>query len=301
MKQLSILFMLCIGLFACTPERTERDKPLIVCTTNIIQDGIHQIFGDRLEVVAMMGVGVDPHSYQPTMRDTRLLADADVIVGNGLHLEGKLSEALEQLKSRKPVLELGELISVTDLRKTTDFQGVYDPHIWFDPALWNSAITKASDSIGVILELGDAYEGNLTSYVNDLSAISTEWKSKLAEVPDSSRILVTSHDAFWYFGRAFNIEVKALQGISTVTEAGAKDVVDLVNFIVDRKVKTIFFESSVPKERLEAVIDGVKEKGHEITFGGMLFSDALGDKEQNAETLSKVYEHNLKVIYDGLR
>lgn len=300
MRKIFSLIAMLVLLGACNSQESNSEKPLIVCTTNIIHDGMQQIFGDQAEVVAIMGVGVDPHSYQSTMKDTRLLSRADIVVGNGLHLEGKLSETLHRLSQTKSVIELGALLPQGELRATTDFQGVYDPHIWFDPALWTTSVALAADSIAVLLDIKADYNDKLESYTSELSNISMEWEAKLAEIPDSSRILITSHDAFWYMGRAFNIEVKALQGISTVTEAGARDVVDLVNFIVDRKVKTIFFESSVPKERLSAVLDGVRAKGHQVSFGGMLFSDALGDSSQNAETLAKVYMHNLKVIHDGL-
>ena len=293
-----------VFLLGCAENSTEKlddgGQVVVVCTTGMVADLAQRIGGDRVRVMGLMGPGVDPHYYKASQGDLAKLERADLILYNGLLLEGKMQDIFGKMARAKRIVAVAEAIDKSDLLQPAELEGHYDPHIWFDPALWTTSVALAADSIAVLLDIKADYNDKLESYTSELSNISMEWEAKLAEIPDSSRILITSHDAFWYMGRAFNIEVKALQGISTVTEAGARDVVDLVNFIVDRKVKTIFFESSVPKERLSAVLDGVRAKGHQVSFGGMLFSDALGDSSQNAETLAKVYMHNLKVIHDGL-
>jgi manganese/zinc/iron transport system substrate-binding protein len=295
------LFLLVFVIFvSCNSNLIDRksDKPQIVCTTGIIADGIKYVYGNEVNVISLMGPGVDPHSYNPTSRDRKALKNADVIVANGLHLEGKMIEILD--KSKKKVFYISDGVSNELLRKLSDAEDVYDPHIWFDPDLWLEGLKNVVDSInGCCLGLDIFTDSTFFMYSSSLMNASIKWSDSLMSIENA--ILVTSHDAFSYLGSHYGIEVNALQGISTVSEAGARDVVDLVDYIVNNKVKSIFFETSVPKERLEAVIQGVNVKGWNVRRGGMLYSDALGDTDGNTETLEKVYEHNLRTIYEGLR
>ena len=290
----------------CRPEAAKEKvagkKLRVVTTTGIIADAARQLTGDRAEVISIMGPGVDPHLYKATQGDLNKFTSADLVVYNGLHLEGKMGEVLEKLGRSKKVIAMSEGLQEQDLRKAAEFQGAFDPHIWFDVALWK----KASLHLAAALEKADPanaafYQERAQIYGQQLDSLHQEIKQQILTIPAPQRVLITAHDAFGYFGRAYNIEVRGLQGISTMSEFGLQDVSSLVQFIADRKIKAVFVESSVPKKSIEAVVGGVNDRGHKIRIGGTLYSDALGDEGTAAGTYTGMVRHNVSTITEALR
>ncbi len=277
-------------------------KPKIVCTTGMIADAVSQVAGELATVTALMGPGVDPHLYKATQGDLRELTQADFIFYNGLHLEGKMGEVLEKLGRQKPVIAVGESLDESLLINSSAYASAFDPHIWFDVSLW----ARIVDHIGIVLAEadpghGETYLRNASNYRNRLEALHLEVTDDIASIPERQRVLITAHDAFEYFGQAYGIEVRGLQGISTVSEYGLKDVTDMVNFIVDRGIKAVFVESSVPRKSLEAVVEGCARRGHTVSIGGTLFSDAMGEAGSPEGTYPGMVQHNVKTIVEALK
>jgi manganese/zinc/iron transport system substrate-binding protein len=276
------------------------DKLQITCTTGMIADAVQNVVGDRAAVVALMGVGVDPHLYKATPKDLALLRQADMVFYNGLHLEGKMAEILEKFGKQKTVLPVAEGIKKENLIQVN--ANTYDPHIWFDVALWSQIIDfiyrKVSEKDP---KNADFYRQNAEKYTAELQKLHQNIKAQIAQVPENQRVLITAHDAFEYFGKAYQIEVRGLQGISTLAEFGLKDVTELVNFIVQRKIKAVFVESSIPKKSLEAVVEGCKQNRHNIKIGGTLYSDAMGAKNSPEGTYIGMVLANVKTIVENLR
>lgn len=275
------IIVLLIALFtaACSvkKETTRTGKIKIVTTTGMIKDAVENIAGDRAEVIALMGPGVDPHLYKATHGDLESLTSADIIFYNGLHLEGKMGEVFEKLGRQKPVIALAQNIPDSLLRTIPGFDNTHDPHIWFDVKLWAKAIHTITefmveyDSVSA-----SSYQTNSKKYQLALDSLNTAVQRQLEEIPQPQRVLITAHDAFGYFGDAYAIEVRGLQGISTVSEFGLKDVTELVNFIIARKIKAIFVETSVSQKSINAVVEGCTQKGWPVKIGGSLYSDAMG-------------------------
>jgi manganese/zinc/iron transport system substrate-binding protein len=278
------------------------DKLVIVATTGMIKDAIEHVAGDHAEVIALMGPGVDPHLYKATQGDVEKLSNADIVFYNGLHLEGKMGEVLEKLGHAKPVIAVASDIPDSLLRAVPGFQGTHDPHIWFDVQLWENAVRTVCKT----LEKQDAanaayYTLQRDAYIKKLDSLHEAVKIKVAEIPQQQRVLITAHDAFGYFGDAYNIEVKGLQGISTMSEFGVKDVTDLVNFIIARKIKAIFVETSVSQKSIEAVVEGCHEKGWDVKIGGSLYSDAMGNAGTPEGSYIGMVSANVKTITEALK
>lgn len=300
---LHVLFLLVL-LSACHEENanTQSKKLKITCTTGFVADAIKNITKEKVEIYTLMGPGVDPHLYKATQGDIAKLNQADIIVYNGLHLEGKMTEIFEKLKERKIIIAQAELIEKNQLFKPEGFENNYDPHIWFDVNLWSQTISKLGEELAKADTLNAKfYLENTNIYVDSLLKLNNWAKEKLNEIPENQRVLITAHDAFQYFGNAYNLEVKALQGISTVSEFGLKDVSDLVNFICDRKIKAVFVESSVSSRSINAVIEGCKSKNHEVKIGATLFSDALGNENSNEKDYIGVFKYNVNQIVNSLK
>jgi len=275
-------------------------KSKIVCTTGMIGDAVKAIVGDNAEVSVLMGPGVDPHLYKTTQSDLAQLSEADVIVYNGLHLEGKMISTLESLSKTKHVFPVADGISVDKLIKMADFDDAYDPHIWFDLALWKNGVEHVMQQMIAIDSVnGVTYSDNGLAYIDELNSLQQWQTDYVNQIPKEQRILVTAHDAFHYFGESTGFEVHALQGISTTSGAGLKDVKELVDFIVDNQVPAIFIESSIPERALQSVIEGCQEKGHTVTIGGTLYSDALGAADTPEGAFVGVVEHNVRTIVDA--
>ncbi len=300
MKKILFAIIGVLALTACS-ETTEKET-LIVCTTGMIGDAVKHLMGDSVKVEVLMGPGVDPHLYKATQGDITDLNNADVIIYNGLHLEGKMVEIFEKLGRLKTTIAVGDQLDKSKLINNTDFVGAEDPHIWFDVALWSEAIT------GVAKELQQQFPEKEKTIAHNLEVYQTELKelddfarSQIATISDSQRVMITAHDAFKYFGKAYGMQVRGLQGISTAAEYGLQDVSELVKFIAVHKIKAIFVESSVPKKSIEAVIEGCRERGHNVKLGGELFSDAMGSEGTPEGTYVGMVRHNVNTITGALR
>jgi manganese/zinc/iron transport system substrate-binding protein len=304
MKRLLFILLIALLLFSCS----DKDSPLesdqkkkIVVTTNIIFDAVEYIAGEKNDVVALMGEGVDPHLYKASQNDVEQLISADMIVYNGLHLEGKMIEILEKLKRSKEVFALGEGVPDDEIIESDDMN-TPDPHIWFDALLWADAIAYFSEELMDWDTVNAAYyEARTEAYINKLVEADAYAKEKINAIDAEQRVLITAHDAFHYFGRAYSIEVYGLQGISTLSEYGIKDVSNLVNFIIERKIKSVFIESSVSEKALKSVVEGCGKKGHDVKIGGMLYSDAMGARSGPEGTYNGMFVYNVNTIYQGLK
>ncbi|MCU0446683.1 MAG: zinc ABC transporter substrate-binding protein [Microscillaceae bacterium] len=289
-------------LMACESQSkaTKSDTLQITCTTGMIADAVQNIVGNRAKVVALMGVGVDPHLYKATPKDLNLLRQADIVFYNGLHLEGKMAEILEKFSQQKNVLPIAEGLPTSELIRVN--ANTYDPHIWFDVALWRQSVVFIRDKlIQKDAKNADFYRQNAEKYLAELQKLHQEIGNQIAQIPENQRVLITAHDAFAYFGKAYKIQVRGLQGISTLAEFGLKDITELVNFIVKRQIKAVFVESSIPKKSLEAVVEGCKQNQHAIKIGGTLYSDAMGAKGSPEGTYIGMVKANVKTIVDNLR
>ena len=269
-------------------------------TVGMVADIVRKIGGDRVVVDCLMGPGVDPHRYKTTPGDVRRLRDADVIFFSGLHLEGKMSEVLHRLGAYKPTLAVAEKIDPSRLFR--EEEGAPDPHVWFDVSLWRQAAEGVSAKLCEFDPPHAAeYRANLAAYVLKMDDLHRYAKKTMAEIPKERRVLVTAHDAFRYFGDAYGIEVRGIQGISTDDEAGVKHVNDLVSFLIDRKVKAVFVETSVSDRNLRAVLQGCEARGWKVELGPELFSDALGDDGTEEGTYLGMVRHNVDSIAKALR
>ncbi|MBC8045868.1 MAG: zinc ABC transporter substrate-binding protein [Fimbriimonadaceae bacterium] len=306
---MKIILGLCMGIFLITScatkkEKTETEKLYIVTTTGMIGDAVENIVGDKATVVSLMGPGVDPHLYKATQGDLTELRRADIIIYNGLHLEGKMQEIFDELAKEKKVFAVADGIDHSKYRDVTIVSGTatHDPHLWFDVLLWSEGINYIGGKIAEVdLKNTETYKNNTHAYTEKLKLLDAEVKEKLNTIPAENRILITSHDAFGYFGRAYGIKVIGLQGISTAAEFGLKDITDMVDLIIQDKIKAVFVESSVSEKSIQAVAEGCKENGHAIKIGGTLYSDAMGNKNTADGNYIGMVTHNVNVIVDALK
>ena len=283
--------------------RQSDGKVNVVATTTMIADLVRVLGGDRVEVVGLMGPGIDPHLYQACAGDVGKLQAADVVVYNGLHLEGKMGEIFEKLTGDGlTVIAIEDAIAESKRLGWEDDDGVHDPHIWFDAMLWRDAATHVAAELAKADPSGrDVYEARLASYQKDLEDTDRYIRGRVEELPEDQRVLITAHDAFNYFGRAYGVEVRGLQGISTAAEAATSDVSALADFIVERKIRAIFVESSVPRKNIEALQAAVRAKGFEVRIGGELYSDSLGSPGMGADTYILMARANVDTIVDALK
>jgi len=274
----------------------------IVATTAMIADVVRHVAGEHAEVTSLMGEGVDPHLYRPTRDDINRLLDADLVFYNGLNLEGKMGDAFVQVaRSGKPVYAVTEELDPEYLLAPPEFAGHYDPHVWMDPKGWIRAAEVVADALREHdPDHAEAFAANANAYVERLEALDRYAAETLATIPEESRVLVTAHDAFNYFARAYGLEVRGIQGISTDSEAGLRKIEGLVDLIVDRKVRAVFTESSVPRKNVEALVRGARSKGHEVVIGGELFSDAMGEPGTYEGTYEGMIDHNFTTIVRAL-
>lgn len=282
--------------------KTRTGPPRVVTTIGMIADMATRIAGERVSVTALMGPGIDPHLYKASESDVRKLDEADLILYNGLHLEGKMGDILVKMARTRPVVPVAEAIPESGLREPPEFAGQYDPHIWFDVSLWERTIDVVARELKELepahAEEFDRNAGQLKTALTELDA----WiEEQIATIPPERRVLITAHDAFGYFGRRYRIEVRGLQGISTAAEAGLKDVDAIVDLIVSRKVKAIFVETSVPRKSIEAVQSACKARGHDVVIGGLLYSDAMGAAGTPDGTYIGMVRHNVTTIVEALR
>jgi manganese/zinc/iron transport system substrate-binding protein len=274
----------------------------VVATVNFIADTVARIGGDRVEVTGLMGPGVDPHTYRASAGDIGRLRNADIIYFNGLTLEGKMGDLLVQMARTRPTYAVTEDIPHELLREPKEFEGLYDPHVWFDVGLWQYAVRLIERTLAQFDPAGAAaYAASARALAAELDELDGWIREQVATVPEGQRVLITAHDAFGYFGEAYGMEVRGLQGISTASEAGARDVQDLAEFIVNRRIKAVFVETSVSPRAIQAVQAAARARGFEVRIGGELFSDAAGPAGTPEGTYVGMIRHNVTTIVAGLR
>lgn len=302
---MTIMFLaLALSLAACgaPKENAASGKVKVTATIGMIADIVKQVGGAHVEVTGLMKAGVDPHLYKASQGDLKKLDRADIIFYNGLHLEGKMTDVFEKMEKTKPTVAVTKNIPESKLRGMEDGTGAHDPHVWFDVKHWISATETVRDELSKHDAANAAdYKKNAEAYIKQLEELHQYAKEQIASIPEKQRVLVTAHDAFGYFGDAYGIKVMGLQGISTASEYGSKDVSDLRDFLVANKIKAVFVESSVPKKSIEAVIEGAKKQGHEIQIGGELFSDAMGEEGTPEGNYIGMVRHNINTIVQALK
>lgn len=292
------------ALAACGPPAGPEDAggpARVVATTGMIADTAARIAGELAEVNGLMGPGVDPHLYKASESDVRKLSEADLILFNGLFLEGKMGDILVKLARSRPVVAVSESVPEEQRREPPELAGHYDPHIWFDVSLWAQTIGPIADALVEVLPDEEAtLRANAEAVRAELLALDGWVSEQIGTLPAERRILVTAHDAFGYFGDRYGLEVIGIQGISTLAEAGLQDVDRVVDLVVERRIPAIFVESSVPKRTVEAVVAAARERGHEVKIGGELFSDAMGAAGTPEGTYDGMVRHNVETIVEAL-
>jgi manganese/zinc/iron transport system substrate-binding protein len=268
----------------------------------MVADIVRHVAGDKGQVNGLMGEGVDPHLYKPTRSDVAAVLRADVIFYSGLMLEGRMTDTFFQAARRgKPVYPVTELIEESFLLEPPAFQGHWDPHVWMDAAAWSKCVDAIANKLAEYDPTNaEFYRANAKAYREELDELDTYVRDVIASIPESQRVLITAHDAFNYFGRAYSIEVMGIQGISTESEAGLQDINDLVDFLVERKIGAVFVESSVSDKNVRALIEGARSRGHRVTIGGTLFSDAMGAPGSYEGTYIGMVDHNATAIARAL-
>jgi manganese/zinc/iron transport system substrate-binding protein len=276
------------------------DGPIrIVATIGMVAEAAERIGGERVAVTGMMGPGVDPHVYKATEGDVIDLADADLVLYNGLHLEAKLGDVLARIDRR--TVAVTERIPESRLLAPPEFAGLHDPHVWFDVRLWSLAVERVREAL---VELDPphaaAYERNAAAYLDELAVLDEYVREQARRVPAERRVVITAHDAFNYFGRAYGFDVRGLQGISTASEAGTADIQQLADVIAERRIPAVFVESSVSPRAIQAVREAVRSRGWDVRIGEQLFSDAMGDPDTAEGTYPGMVRHNVDALVSGL-
>lgn len=272
----------------------------VLCTIGMVADLVTHVGREHVQVTSLMGEGVDPHLYKASPADVSQLNRADIVFYSGIHLEGKLGELLERMSERKPTVAAAERIAGGNLLH--DEHGARDPHVWFDVSLWSEAASAVADALAEFdPPHATAYQDNLKAYQEKLAGLHQYAQEQLATIPESQRVLVTAHDAFRYFGRAYGVEVRGIQGISTDSEASSREVTELVAFLVERKIKAVFVETSVADQNIRALLEGCQARRHEVVIGGTLYSDAMGKAGTPEGTYEGMVRHNVDTIVKALK
>lgn len=302
-----VVLPLALALGACgggeDASASGAEGPLrIVATTSIVADTASRIAGEHAKIEALMGPGVDPHLYKASESDVRRLSEADLVLYNGLHLEGKMGDILTKMARSRPVVAVSEDIAPSLLREPPEFAGQYDPHVWFDVSMWKETLGPITRELAK-LDPAHAkdYEANAAAYARELDELDAWVKRQIGTIPPDQRTLVTAHDAFGYFGRRYGLEVVGIQGISTLSEAGLNDMDRVIEVIVDKGVQAIFVESSVPRRSVEAVRAGVEARGRQVAIGGQLHSDSLGAAGAPEGTYVGMVRTNTNTIVNALK
>ena len=301
-KMLQLLnFVVVFLLFVASSKTSQAAKPIrVVATTTVVADLVEQVGGDLVVVESLMADGVDPHSYRATPRDIDRLVRADLIVANGLHLEGKLAELLERIGRKRPFVAVGDAVPKTELLPIGN--DLFDPHIWFDAKLWSCCPSAVAGALSKLdTKSAEQYRQGATKYAAELLELDRTIRQKFETIPRQRRVLITAHDAFRYFGRAYGIEVVGVQGTSTESEAGLADMNQLVDMIVTRRIPAVFVETSVSDRNVTALIEGASARGHTVRLGGRLYSDALGPVGGGGDTLERALLSNVDTIVGALR
>ncbi len=278
------------------------EAPLsIVATTGMIADAARQVGGDLVEVKALMGPGVDPHAYRQTRTDIVAMTRADLVLWHGLYLEAQMEDFFGDLGTRTEVVAVAEGLPKDLLLAHEDYDGRYDPHVWMDPALWSLVVAETRDTLTRLRpEAADTFAANAAAHIADVTRLGAYSATALGSVPEASRVLISAHDAFGYFGSAYGFEVLGIQGISTESEAGLARIAELVDLLVDRQIGAVFVESSVSDRNVRALIEGAAAQGHEVAIGGELYSDAMGPDGTYEGTWLGMIDHNVTTLTRAL-
>lgn len=299
-----LLVLLLVSLLAaCAPPQEEQQdgRVNVVTTVGMIADVAANVGGEHVRVTGLMGPGVDPHLYKASEGDVRRLFRADVIFYAGEHLEAKMAEVLRAMDDRTRTVALLDYMPEERLLAPPEFQGAYDPHVWFDVSMWANIVEPIRRTLSEMDPAhADEYRRNAEAYRAKLEALHGYVREQAARVPTEQRVLVTAHDAFNYFGRAYGFEVRGLQGISTASEAGTADVQHLADFIAQRRIPAVFVESSVPQRNIEAVREAVRSRGWDVRVGGELFSDAMGNRGTPEGSYIGMVRHNIDTVVGSL-
>lgn len=311
-RHLSLILLLCAGLFVggCSrssdvgPDDGSADKPLAVATTGPVGAAVRRVAGDRLRVEVMMGPGIDPHSYKAVPSDLRKLDSAAIIFYNGLHLEGRMADVFERMSRKKTVVSLtAGLVASEDTRliHPEDYEGLHDPHVWHDVQLWSDCVQHLCDELCKFDPEGaEAYRVNAAAYRQEMAELHEECVARLAEVPESARMMVTAHDAFAYFSRAYGLESVGLKGVSTEDEVDLGQMERIAVMLTERKAPCVFIETAVSPHIVEALVEACAAKGHTVGIGGELYADAIGPAGSGADTYIGMIRANVETIVNGL-
>ena len=298
---------ICLLLVGCddgearSGEGPGGDRYSVVATVGMVGDVVRNVAGNRAEVSVLMGEGVDPHLYKATRDDVARLSRADVVFSSGLLLEGTMGDVLDKLGSNRPVVAVAERVDESALLASQDYAGHPDPHLWMDPAAWAQTADVVADTLAEYdAANADLYRANAAAYKDEVLKLDAYGKEVLATIPENRRVLVTSHDAFNYFGRAFGLDVQGVQGISTESEAGLQRVNALVDMLVERGIGAVFVETSVPQKSIEALVSGAESRGHAVGVGGTLYSDAMGSAGTYEGTYIGMIDHNITTVARAL-
>ena len=301
--RLSRRFFFVAAALVTLPFQVMADEaPLkVVATTGMIADTAERIGGDQVTVKALMGPGVDPHAYRQTRTDIVAMAQADLVLWNGLYLEAQMEDVLADIAKRTTVRAVAEAVPQEQRVAHDDYADRFDPHVWMDPALWRLVALDIRDAmIAEAPEQAAVFEANADAFLAELEALEAYSTQVIGTVPEDARVLVTAHDAFNYFGKAYGFEVVGIQGISTESEAGLNRMTELVDMLVERGISSVFVESSVSDRSVRALIEGAAARGHEVRIGGELYSDAMGVPGTYEGTYIGMIDHNLTTIAGGL-
>lgn len=302
--RLVLIGAISLGLTACSSGANSDENETIQVTTTIAQiaDIVENIGGDKVKVESLMGPGIDPHLYKASQGDLSKLNDADIIFYNGLRLEGRMGDILNKMAEEKPTIPVAESVPGDLLLKAEGETDKMDPHIWFDISLWLYAVEEVKNTLVEEDEENAAYyEKNAEAYINELKELDAYAKEQITTIPPESRVLVTAHDAFQYFGEAYDMEVTGLQGLSTDAEFGLNDVRSIVDLLVERDIKAVFVESSISEDSINAVVQGAESRGHTVKIGGELYSDAMGAAGTETGTYLGMFRHNIETIVNSLK
>lgn len=305
-----------VGLIGCSENgaadkqqspgtKGDRRRLKIVATTGMVADMVKHVVGDRGDVISLMGPGVDPHLFRPLLQHVKKMNDADVIFYSGLMLEGRMQEAIAQVNlPNRPAVAVTRGLETSEsdyLRSPPEFEGHYDPHVWMDVKAWTRCMDQVVETLSAIDgEHAQTFHDNAKSYASELEELDNYVRKSIESIPETQRVLVTAHDAFGYFGRAYAIEVRSVQGVTTESEAGVRDINRLVDFLVEKKIPSIFVESSVNEKNMRAVIEGAKSRGAQIQIGAELFSDAMGEEDTYEGSYMGMIDHNATRITRAL-
>ena len=284
---------------SATDERTHPYR--ITATTGMVADVVRQVAGDRGTVVSIIGEGVDPHLYVPTRSDVAALMDADIVFYSGLLLEGKMTDTLIKVAGSRPVHAVTELVDEALLLQPAEFAGHFDPHLWMDVSGWTQAVHAVTEALVAFDPDGaSGYRERAADYSATLGELHAYALRALGSIPEQQRMLVTAHDAFNYFGRAYGLEVAGIQGISTESEAGLDRINRLVDLLVTRRIAAVFVETTIADRNVRALIEGADARGHTVVVGGELFSDAMGQPGTYEGTYVGMLDHNVTTVARAL-